>query len=242
MVTLTWLDYWTCFYSFFIEHRIRNDAELSFNFHSLLFGLFIHTGESYSIVEILHCRQRLPSYRGILWHRNLDPRCIYNSAPIFAFTLTSSSVLTYVKEAGYENNAALCPSFDTCTKNCRKEYSVEKTLTQVTLTSTFTDTTECVCDKLVFNYESLSGDESISLISTSTGFGTPANTLQIQQYTSAALDMWIMEENSSGGATVDCLWEYSISTPSTTPSSSSTSKLKVLVGLFSATFVALTLA
>jgi len=172
----------------------------------------------------------------------LDPRCIYNSAPIFAFTLTSSSVLTYVKEAGYENNAALCPSFDTCTKNCRKEYSVEKTLTQVTLTSTFTDTTECVCDKLVFNYELLSGDDSLSLISTSTGFGTPANTLQIQQYTSAALDMWIMEENSSGGATVDCVWEYSISTPSTTPSSSSTSKLKVLVGLFSATFVALMLA
>jgi len=169
-------------------------------------------------------------------------RCIYNIAPIFAFTLTSSSVLTYVKEAGYENNAALCPSFDTCTKNCRKEYSVEKTLTQVTLTSTFTDTTECVCDKLVFNYELLSGDDSLSLISTSTGFGTPANTLQIQQYTSAALDMWIMEENSSGGATVDCVWEYSISTPSTTPSSSSTSKLKVLVGLFSATFVALMLA
>ena len=133
-----------------------------------------------------------------------SPLCYHYYVPPYAITLTNSSVLTYVKQAGADNEVSLCPSFDTCTKNCRKEYSVEKTLTKVTLTSTFADTTDCVCDKVVFR----------DFISSSTGFGTAANTIELQQYSSAALDLFIMEENSSQGATVDCLWEYSIGTVS----------------------------
>ena len=181
---------------------------------------------------------------------SLNPYCWYNYAPTFAITLTSSSVLTYVKQAGYENNVTMCPSFDTCTKNCRKEYSVEKTLTKVTLTSSFADTTDCVCDKVVFRYGALSEDDSVSFISSSTGFGTAANTIELQQYTSAALDLIIMEENSTQGATVDCLWEYSIGTvsspppppsPSPPPSSSSGTILTGLLGLISASVVAFAL-
>lgn len=166
-----------------------------------------------------------------------SPLCYHYYVPPSAITLTNSSVLTYVKQAGVDNEVSLCPSFDTCTKNCRKEYSVEKTLTKVTLTSSFADTTDCVCDKVVFRYGALSGDDSVSFISSSTGFGTAANTIELQQYSSAALDMVIMEENSAQGATVDCLWEYSIGTVS----SSSGTILTGLLGLVSASVVAFVL-
>jgi len=166
-----------------------------------------------------------------------SPLCYHYYVPPSAITLTNSSVLTYVKQAGNDNEVSLCPSFDTCTKNCRKEYSVEKTLTKVTLTSSFADTTDCVCDKVVFRYGALSGDDSVSFISSSTGFGTAANTIELQQYSSAALDLFIMEENSAQGATVDCLWEYSIGTVS----SSSGTILTGLLGLVSASVVAFVL-
>ena len=97
--------------------------------------------------------------------------------PAAGTTLTSSSVLTYVKQGGWENNVTLCPSFDACTKNCRKEYSVEKTTTQVTLTSTFTDTTDCVCDKVVFTI-GFADDWT----SANTDFGTVADTVQLWQF------------------------------------------------------------
>jgi len=145
-------------------------------------------------------------------------------------TLTSSSVLTYVKQAGWLNDVSLCPSFDACTKNCRKEYSVEKTTTQVTLTSTFTDTTDCVCDKVVFT---IGNDDEWT--STSTNFGTAADTVLFWQYSTGALDIFVWQDNANP-TTVDCVWEYSIGT-----SSSPAATLTGLLGLISASVVAFAL-
>jgi len=145
-------------------------------------------------------------------------------------TLTSSSVVTYVKQAGWENDVSLCPSFDACTKNCRKEYSVEKTTTQVTLTSTFTDTTDCVCDKVVFT---IGNDDEWT--STSTNFGTAADTVLFWQYSTGALDIFVWQDNANL-TTVDCVWEYSIGT-----SSSPAATLTGLLGLISASVVAFAL-
>jgi hypothetical protein len=150
--------------------------------------------------------------------------------PAASTTLTSSTVLTYVKQAGWENDVSLCPSFDACTKNCRKEYSVEKTTTQVTLTSTFTDTTDCVCDKVVFAISN--GDEWTSA---STNFGTVADTVLFWQYSTGALDINVWQDNADP-KTVDCVWEYSIGT-----SSSPAATLTGLFGLISASLVAFVL-
>ena len=150
--------------------------------------------------------------------------------PAASTTLTSSSVLTYVKQAGWENDVYLCPSFDACTNNCRKEYSVEKTTTQVTLTSTFTDTTDCVCDKVVFT---ISNDDE--WVSASTSFGTVADTVLFWQYSAGALDINVWQDNADP-KTVDCVWEYSIGT-----SSSPAATLTCLLGLISAIVVAFAL-
>ena len=153
--------------------------------------------------------------------------------PAASTTLTSSSVLTYVKQGGWENNVTLCPSFDACTKNCRKEYSVEKTTTQVTLTSTFSDTTDCVCDKPVFTISTYSTDDTV-WETASTNFGTVADTVQLSQYSAGALDITVWQDNAS--PTVDCVWEYSIGI-----SSSPATTLTGLFGLISATAVAFVL-
>jgi len=161
-------------------------------------------------------------------------------------TLTSSSVLSYVKQAGWGNDLSLCPSFDACTKNCRKEYSVEKTTTQVTLTSTFTDTTDCVCDKVVFT---ISDDDDWE--SASTNFGTVADTVLFWQYSAGALAINVGQGEEADPYTVDCVWEYSIGTsssppppspppPSPSPPSPATT-LTGLLGLVSASVVAFAL-
>jgi len=150
--------------------------------------------------------------------------------PAASTTLTSSSALTYVQQAGWENDVSLCPSFNACTKNCRKEYSVEKTTTQVTLTSTFTDTTDCVCDKVVFTI-----DNDDDWTSASTNFGTVADTVQFWQYSTGALDIFVWQESGLSPTTVDCVWEYSIGTVS--PATALTG----LLGLVSASVVAFVL-
>jgi len=143
-------------------------------------------------------------------------------------TFTSSSVLTFVKQAGWQNDVSLCPSFDACTKNCRKEYLVEtKTTTLVNLKSTFTDTTDCVCETLSFSINSEGGWQSAS-----TNFGTAADTVELDQYSTGALDINIWQENVSP-MTIDCVWEYSIGT-----SSSPAATLTGLFGLLSASMVA----
>jgi hypothetical protein len=150
--------------------------------------------------------------------------------PAASTTLTSSSVLTYVKQGGWENDVTLCPSFDACTKNCRKEYSVEKTTTELTLTSTFLDTTDCVCDKPVFTISSDTVWETAS-----TNFGTVADTVQLWQYSAGALDITVWQDDVSP-VTVDCVWEYSIGI-----SSSPATTLTGLLGLIFASMVAFVL-
>ena len=177
-------------------------------------------------------------------------QCQYNYIPSPGITLTSSSVLTYVKQQAGED-VATCPSFDACAENCRKEYSVEKTPSTVALTSTFADTTDCVCDKVVLRYRALSGDVHLSWMdrSSSTYFGTSADTVFLRQYSAGALDIYLWQESVSP-TTVDCVWEYSIGTvsspppppsPLPPPSSSSTATLTGLLGLVSASVVAFVL-
>ena len=161
-------------------------------------------------------------------------------------TITSSSVLTFVKQSGFENDDDLCPSFDACTIDCRKEYSVEKTVTQITLTSTFADTTDCVCDKLVFAEEEKeeATAETVGLHwkSTGTNFGTNANSILLEQYSTSALNIIVYNTPSYD---VDCYWAYSIGTissppPPSSPSSSATT-LTSLFGLIFASMVAFVL-
>jgi len=152
-------------------------------------------------------------------------------------TLTSSSVLTYVNQGGWENEVSLCPSFDACTKSCRKEYSVERTATELTLTSTFSDTTDCVCDKPVFTITTYSTDDTV-WETASTNFGTVADTVQLSQYSAGALDINIWQDDALQGlpTTVDCVWEYSIGI-----SSSPATTLTGLLGLIFASMVAFVL-
>jgi len=161
-------------------------------------------------------------------------------------TIASSSVLTFVKQSGFQNLDNLCPSFDACTIDCRKEYSVEKTLTQITLTSTFAETTDCVCDKLAFaeeKKEEATEETDLHWKSTSTNFGTSANSISLEQYSTSALHI-IVYDNSSYD--VDCYWAYSIGTisspppPPPSPSSPATT-LTGLFGLISASVVAFVL-
>ena len=164
-------------------------------------------------------------------------------------TITSSSVLTFVKQSGFENDD-LCPSFDACTIDCRKEYSVEKTVTQITLTSTFADTTDCVCDKLVFAEEEKeeATAETVGLHwkdnSTGTNFGTNANSILLEQYSTSALNIIVYNTPSYD---VDCYWAYSIGTisspppPPPPPPSSPATTLTGLLGLISASVVAFVL-
>ena len=154
--------------------------------------------------------------------------------PAASTTLTSSSVLTYVKQAGWLNDVSLCPSFDACTKNCRKEYSVEKTTTQVTLTSTFTDTSDCVCDKLSFTYTL--DEDDYEWVSTSNSFDAGVTSSSIWQHAMNTLDLWTEKVTSAGGYEIDCVWEYSIGT-----SSSPAATLTCLLGLISAIVVAFAL-
>lgn len=160
--------------------------------------------------------------------------------PAAGTTLTSSSVLTYVKQGGWENNVTLCPSFDACTKNCRKEYSVERTATELTLTSTFSDTTDCVCDKPVFTIRTYSTDDTV-WETASTNFGTVADNVHLWQYSTGALDITVWQDVFP--ATVDCVWEYSIGIsssppPPSPPPPSPATTLTGLFGLISATAVA----
>jgi len=153
-------------------------------------------------------------------------------------SLTSTSVLTFTRQSAYQNGAfgAECPTFDSCLKNCRKEYLVEKTATQITLTSTFTDTTDCVCDKIVFSKESYSSpvgtqyewntnhDFGISVLGSST------SSKELYQYSSNDVDIEFM------GGYIRCLWHYSISSVS-----SSGFMLNGLLGVTSAIVIALVL-
>jgi len=148
-------------------------------------------------------------------------------------SLTSSSVLTYVKQGGWQNDVSLCPSFDACTKSCRKEYKVEKTDTQITLTSTFADTTDCACDKVVFTL--FQDDDDNEWKTSSTNFGTSADSVDLWQYSTDALDINIWHKDVTP-VTVDCVWQYSIGT-----SSSPAATLTGLFGLISASVAAFVL-
>ena len=74
-------------------------------------------------------------------------------------SIDNQSHLTFVQQS---TNVALqgdCPTLDTCLKHCRKGYTVERALgndgnNSFTLTSTYTDTSDCVCDKLIFTWSS----------------------------------------------------------------------------------------
>jgi len=151
-----------------------------------------------------------------------------------AITVDSTSLLTFVEQAGYKNDASLCPSFSECVINCRKEYSVEKSANKITLTSTFADTTDCVCDKITLYYETDSAGDTYYM-SGGTNFGTATTKIALFQESGTILDL----ELTNDGDTVDCLWEYSIGTVSSPPSPATT--LTGLFGLISASVVAFVL-
>jgi len=154
-------------------------------------------------------------------------------------TITSSSVLTFAQESAWENGAdgSTCPTFDSCLKNCRKKYTVEKTALEITLTSTFADTTDCVCDKILFSKVS-NGDpapDTSDIWSSTYNFGvglTADDTVQLGQCSSSGIDINLWQDQGD----FDCVWEYSIGT-----SSSPAATLTGLLGLISASVVAFAL-
>jgi hypothetical protein len=145
-----------------------------------------------------------------------------------AITVTSTSLLTFVRQAGYNNDAAQCPTFDACAKNCRKEYAVQNSANTITLTSTFADTTDCVCDKIIFYYETDSANDTYH-VSGSTNFDTSIDKINLFQGSSTVLDLILLQ-----GLFDECYWEYSIGTVSSTPSSGNSVFGAGLFGIVSA--------
>ena len=176
----------------------------------------------------------------------VDPLPAWCSDLTSSLTLTSSSLLTYVKQAGYKNDAAMCPTFSACQKNCRKEYTVSLNAEQIILASSFTDTTDCVCDKLSFTYTF--DEDHFEWLSTSNSFDAGVTSSSISQSYMNTLDLWTEKEDTSGGYEIDCVWEYSIGTvssppppPSPLPPPSPATALTGLLGLVSASVVAFVL-
>ena len=64
--------------------------------------------------------------------------------------IDSSSVLTFKNWGGYNGEDSNCPSYDECLRNCRESYTVEKRATSYVLTSTYTTTSTCTCEQLIF--------------------------------------------------------------------------------------------
>lgn len=165
-------------------------------------------------------------------------------------TITSSSVLIFSRQAGFNNNVSKCASFDLCTKDCRKEYSVARDDRFINLTSNFVDTSDCVCDKLVFTGPYLPTDNIFDDFSTTTtNIGRDWDTVTLDQYSASGLDITMFWED--GLQHMECSWEYTFSSspppspPSTAtptgPLSSSTATLTGLFGLLSASVVAFVL-
>ena len=75
-------------------------------------------------------------------------------------SIDDSSTLTFLQQSTNLEMQGDCPSIDMCMQNCRKSYTVEATQSQYILTSTYADTSECICDKLVFTSASIRGDSA----------------------------------------------------------------------------------
>jgi len=174
---------------------------------------------------------------------------------VYDLSLTDSSVLKYESQTPGDGVESYCPTFSGCVRNCRQEYTVTSSSSDaITLKSSFADTADCVCPTVTFtknNNDEFMSQYLFGLSLPSGGAGFSNGDSELWQNSPSALRVNIFTENSDQGTVTDCMWKYSISdapspsttpSPTTTPSSSSTSKLKVLAGLFSATFVALTLA
>lgn len=77
--------------------------------------------------------------------------CLWEYGLEYQMSLTDSSVLKYESQTVQDGVEAYCPTFGACVLNCRNEYTVTTSGTNViTLTSTFSDTADCVCDKITF--------------------------------------------------------------------------------------------
>lgn len=121
-------------------------------------------------------------------------------------------LLTYVRQAGENNDASLCPAFSACVKNCRKEYEVENLDGyRIVFTSTFKDTSDCVCDKLTFEFKP-DNDDGYSWQSSSTSFDVGVTSTSLQQNYMNTIDFWTEKLNVGGGFDISCVWEYSIGT------------------------------
>jgi hypothetical protein len=116
----------------------------------------------------------------------------------------------------------------------------------MTLTSTFLDTAECVCDKITFTKNSDVFFRSTNVFGLTIPEGGRGDS-EILQFSPDALKLYVFTEDSAATTVTDCVWKYSINdapapTPTPTPSSSSTCKLNVLVGVLFAILVATLLA
>jgi len=123
--------------------------------------------------------------------------------------IDSSSVLTFKNWGGYDGEDSYCPSYDECLRNCRESYTVEKRATSYVLTSTYTATSTCTCDQLMF-VNGTSGSWGGTHFGYRNADGADVTMHQIDTNT---LDIWIYAWASSSSAE-DCGWEYSISASS----------------------------
>lgn len=172
--------------------------------------------------------------------RSID--CLIEYGIEYEMSLTDSSVLKYESQSPDSGN---CPTFSACVLNCRSEYKVTTSGTNVITWTSTSDTAECVCDKITFTMVNgyFRSTNVFGLTIPEGGRGDS----EILQFSPDALKLYVLTEDSATTTETDCVWKYSISdapaptptpTPTPTPSSSSTFKLNVLVGLISATVVA----
>ena len=150
-------------------------------------------------------------------------------------SIDDSSTLTFLQQSRNLEMEGDCPSIDVCMQNCRKSYTVEATQSQYILTSTYADTSECVCDKLVFTSASIRGDSATFnwkfdyvIEDSDTG---DVGFLALAPVSSTAMNIVLFEcfgrctpeSFSSEFYYEECYWEYTISQP---PVPSNAQKIK----------------
>ena len=173
-------------------------------------------------------------------------------------SIDNQSLLTFVQQSTNVARAGDCPPLDTCMKHCRKGYSVERAIGgggnyTFTLTSTYTDTNDCVCDKLIFTWSNELRDETEgrweNTYTYKFDYTIPDSDngditfLSLGGVSSTVMNITLFDcyecSDSKIGSGIfyeECYWEYSIGT-----SSSPAATLTGLLGLISASVVAFVL-
>ena len=150
-------------------------------------------------------------------------------------TIDNDYILLYDEQASDGNYVSInCPTLDICAETCRLMYSVTKTEAVITLTNTFLVEIPagCTCETLTFSKVFYPEDEMEYWTSTDANFGTSMTRIEIDQFSSEKLDLYVTSSSSSqNNQYVDCSWQYAIVYNSITLTDSSLLKFETQVDI-----------